>query len=140
VIATYRLRLAEPGRPRNTNPKIQAVATIGDAGVQPIEPAVPLTVQPGDTLMLEALLAPGSAESYPVTRAGAVEMVTETLTTSWFSTAGEIDKDTTSAAQPVTDLLLSRRLPAPAVRIYLYAVTRDERGGTDLAQRMLDLR
>jgi hypothetical protein len=96
-------------------------------------------VHSGDHLQLEATLAPGSAETYTVDRGAGPETVTETLTTSWFTTAGELSRTATSVDARVNELSLTTRLPAPPARIDLHAVTRDERGGTNLVQVSLQL-
>jgi hypothetical protein len=138
-VATYRLRLAEAGRPPNANPGTVAVAVAGDAGLQVLDPAAPPVVHAGDRLTLQALLAPGAAETYTVDLGAGSETVTETLTTAWFTTAGELSRTHTSAADPGNELSLDRRLPAAPARIDVHVVTRDERGGTSLLQVSLQL-
>ena len=77
---------------------------------------------------------PDSAQSYT---AADGTVTTETLTTSWFCTAGDLSFEKTSATQPVTVLHLDQRLPSAGAQIDLYAVAHDERGGTDFAHRTL---
>ncbi len=79
-------------------------------------------------------VAPDSAQTYT---AADGTVTTETLTTSWFCTAGELSFEKTSTTQPVTVLHLDQRLPSAGTQIDLYAVARDERGGTDFAHRTL---
>ena len=88
----------------------------------------------GGALSLTVTFAPGSAQTY-IAADGAV--TTETLTTSWFCTAGDLSVEKTSTTQPVTVLHLDQRLPSAGAQIDLYAVARDERGGTDFAHRTL---
>jgi hypothetical protein len=140
LAADYRLRLTQPGQPPNQNPTIAEVFVAGDGGAMPIDEAVPLVVHPGDQIPLAVTYAPGSAETYTVVIAGApTRTATEILTTSWFSTAGELSVSKTSDMQPTTVLQLNKQLPAGAARIDLYAVGRDDRGGTDVVHRVLEL-
>jgi hypothetical protein len=140
LAADYRLRLTQPGQPPNQNPTIDSVIVAGDGGAMPIDEAVPLVVHSGERIPLSVIYAPGSAQMYTVVIAGApTRTATEILTTSWFSTAGELSVGKTSDMQPITVLQLDRRLPASAARIDLYAVGRDDRGGTDVVHRVLEL-
>jgi len=146
VVSDYRLRLAQAGQPPNQNPTIASVFVGSDGAdggaVMPLEPdpAPPLVVHAGQRLALGVTFAPGSAETYTVNIAGAPpRTATETLTTSWFTTAGDLNNKKTSDTQPTTILQLDKRLPSSGARIDIYAVSRDERGGTDVAHRSLEL-
>lgn len=139
VDATYRLRLAGP-LPPNNNPRLEGIV-IGrapESSSAVMDETIP--VQAGDRLFLRAAFATDSAETYTVPQpdaAGGTRMVTEVLTTSWFATAGTFSVPRTGDAQPQTELLLDANLPAPGTVIDLYAVGRDERGGTTHLQRKL---
>ena len=134
LTAVYRLRLADTG-PANTNPTIADVFSVDATGaMSPLDATAPTPVQSGGALSLTVTFAPDSAQTY-VAADGTV--TTEALTTSWFCTAGELSFEKTSATQPETVLHLDQRLPAVGTQIDLYAVARDERGGTDFAHRTL---
>jgi hypothetical protein len=136
LTATYRLRLAQ-STTVNHNPTIATVFVVSDAGNPTLDEGVPLIVHAGDQVTLGDSFADGSAESYMSPAAGAV--VTETLTTSWFCTAGQFSVDKTGGQQPTTVLRLDANLPAVGSTIDLWAVGRDERGGTDYVHRTLQL-
>jgi hypothetical protein len=134
VSAVYRLRLAQ-GDPVNHNPTVVSLSNTDPSGTTaPLDPQAPTPVTVGQTLSLSATLAPGSAESY--VRADGTP-VTEVVTTSWFCTAGALSVEKTSDAQPQTVLSLDQRLPPSGSMIDLWAVSRDERGGTDYTHRVL---
>jgi hypothetical protein len=145
VTTTYRLRLHPAGdtEPPNQNPKLTAVLagdTSGSAATTPLDEATPLVVHAGDTINLAATFDPTSAEAYTAPRftgGASTAVVTEQLTTSWFVTGGKLDFDKTNSAQPQNVLHMSERLPAPGSRIDLYLVAHDERGGADMAHRVL---
>lgn len=134
VAAVYRWRLAGSA-PANTNPGLASVYRLdAGGGMVDLDPASPTPVAAGDALSLGVTFAPGSAQDY--TRADGAP-VTEILTTSWFCTAGTLSFEKTSAQQPQTVLHLDQRLPPAGSAIDLWAVARDERGGTDFAHRVL---
>ena len=134
LTAVYRLRLADTA-PANTNPTIADVLAVDATGaMSPLDATAPTPVSSGGSLTLTVTFAPGSAQTY--TAADGTQ-TTETLTTSWFCTAGDLSFEKTSATQPETVLHLDQRLPAAGAQIDLYAVARDERGGTDFAHRTL---
>jgi hypothetical protein len=134
LTAVFRLRLADAG-PANTNPTIAGVFSVDAAGLMSaLDPTAPMPVQTGAALSLAVTFAPDSAQTYTAADGSAT---TETLTTSWFCTAGELSFEKTSTTQPVTVLHLDQRLPSAGTQIDLYAVARDERGGTDFAHRTL---
>jgi hypothetical protein len=138
LTTVYRLRLAQVGQPANSNPQIAAVlGRLGSDAPAPLEETAPLTVSAGDALSLSVALAPGSAETYVAANGSTT---TELITTSWFATAGNLSVQKTSEMQPETVLHLDQRLPAAGATIDLWAVSRDERGGTDYAHRTLSFR
>ena len=99
-----------------------------------LDATAPMPVRSGGALSLTVTFTPDSAQTYT---AADGTVTTESLTTSWFCTAGELSFEKTSATQPETVLHLDQRLPAAGTQIDLYAVARDERGGTDFAHRTL---
>jgi hypothetical protein len=132
--AVYRLRLGDDA-PANTNPTIAGVFSVDASGaMSALDAAAPTPVQAGGALSLTVTFAPDSAQTYT---AADGTVTTETLTTSWFCTAGELSFEKTSDTQPVTVLHLDQRLPAAGAQIDLYAVAHDERGGADFAHRTL---
>ena len=134
LTAVYRLRLADDA-PANTNPTIADVISVDAAGaMSALDAATPMLVHSGEALSLSVTFAPDSAQTYT---AADGTVTTETLTTSWFCTAGDLSFEKTSATQPETVLHLDQRLPSAGAQIDLYAVARDERGGTDFAHRTL---
>jgi hypothetical protein len=137
VPADYRLRLAQGGEV-NHNPTIAAiVATDASGATVTLDPAAPTPVAAGASLSLSATFAPGSVETYTSFDG---RTVGEVLTTSWFTTAGMLSVEKTSALQPQTVLRLDQP-PAPTGgTIDLWAVTRDERGGTDYTHRALSIK
>ena len=134
LTAVYRLRLADAG-PANANPTIADVLSVDAAGaMSALDATAPTPVAAGGALSLTVTFAPGSAQTY-IAAGGTV--TTETLTTSWFCTAGDLSVEKTSTTQPVTVLHLDQALPPSGTHIDLYAVARDERGGTDFSHRTL---
>ena len=134
LMAVYRLRLADAA-PANANPTIADVFSVDASGaMSALDVTAPTPVPSGGSLTLTVAFAPGSAQPYI---AADGSMTTETLTTSWFCTAGDLSVEKTSATQPQTVLSLDQNLPAAGAQIDLYAVARDERGGTDFAHRTL---
>jgi hypothetical protein len=134
--AVYRLRLLGTAPP-NANPTIATVTLLHAGGAMTaLDPAAPTTVSTGASLSLGVTFAPGSAETYT---AADGRTTTETLTTSWFCTAGDFSVEKTSDTQPQTVLHLDQRLPPAGTPIDLWAVARDERGGTDFTHRVLQL-
>jgi hypothetical protein len=134
VTAVYRLRLGG-ATPPNMNPAIASVDVVDASGATtPLDEATPLVVHAGDEVTLESTYTPGSAEMYT---AFGGKVLTETLTTSWFCTAGDLSHERTSATQPQTVLRLTERLPAAGKTIDLWAVVHDERGGVGYTHRAL---
>jgi hypothetical protein len=136
VTTVYRLRLGG-AEPPNMNPAIASVDVVDAAGgATPIDPATPLLVSAGQMITLAATLAPGSAQTY-TTVTGMPQ--TETITVSWFSTAGALSVQKTSASQPNTVLDLSKNPPNAAGNVDLFAVAHDERGGVGYTHVVLEL-
>jgi hypothetical protein len=134
LTAVYRVRLGDAAPP-NTNPTIAGLFSVDAAGVMTaLDETAPTPVHSGEALTLTMTFTPDSAQTYTAVDG---TVTTETLTTSWFCTAGELSFEKTSATQPQTVLHLDQRLPAVGAQIDLYAVGRDERGGTDFAHRTL---
>ncbi|HEY8923236.1 MAG TPA: hypothetical protein VIU64_02575 [Polyangia bacterium] len=129
LTAVYRLRIGGES-PANANPTLVSIDGLDDTA----DGAAARVVRNGDELTLGVTLADGSAETY-VAPDGT--LATESLTTSWFCTAGEVSVERTSARQPTTVLRLRGAVPAAGQTIDLYAVTRDGRGGEDHAHRTL---
>lgn len=153
LIASYRLRLGTPA-PANQNPLLAGVFTVGaaqggagspgaDDTVTSLDPAIPRVVHSGDQLTLRAMFATGAAETYqiqdPRGDAGTImpRTVTETLSLSWFATAGSLSDGTSGAGFPDQILKLDQHLPASGTAVELWVVGRDERGGMDYLHRTL---
>ena len=140
VTAVYRVRLgdaanSDPNNSSNTNPTIAGVFSVDASGAMTaLDPTAPTLVPTGGAVTLTVTFAPDSAQTYT---AADGRVTTEVLTTSWFCTAGNLSFEKTSATQPQTVLHLDQRPPAAGAQIDLYAVGRDERGGTDFAHRTL---
>lgn len=135
LVATYRLRL-QSGSDVNGNPVLTDLLLVDAAGVAtPIDAAAPPTVRAGDRLTLQVAVADGSVETYPPALGGAP--VAEMLRTSWFSTAGKFSQERSEGPQASTVLELDAALPAPGSAIDVFAVIRDDRGGTDYVHRTL---
>lgn len=136
IVAAYRLRLGD-GTPPNMNPELASVDVVdATGGLTPIDPVTPLGVHAGDSLTLEAVPTPGSAQAYT----GPDNMpATEVLTISWFTTAGTLSVAKTSDTQPTTVLNLTENLPETGGNIDLFAVVHDGRGGVGYTHRVLEL-
>jgi hypothetical protein len=133
VTAVYRLRLGGAAPP-NMNPTITSIDVVDATGAQPLDEAAPLVVHAGEDVTLQSTNAPGSAEMYT---AFGGKVLTETLTTAWFTTAGDLSNERTSDKQPQTVLHLTERLPDAGKTIDIYAVVHDERGGVGYIHRAL---
>ncbi len=134
LTAIYRVRLGDAA-PANTNPTIAGLFSVDATGAMAaLDETSPTPVPSGGAVTLTVTFAPDSAQTYTAADGTAR---TETLTTSWFCTAGDLSFEKTSATQPQTVLHLDQRLPPAGAQIDLYAVARDERGGTDFAHRTL---
>jgi len=137
LVAAYRLRLQSPGDVNvNGNPVLTGLLVVDAAGVAtPIDAAAPSTVQAGDRLTLQVAVADGSVETYPPPLGGMG--VAEVLRTSWFSTAGTFTAERSEGPAATTVLELDTLLPPADSAIDLFAVIRDDRGGTDYVHRTL---
>jgi hypothetical protein len=134
LIATYRLRLGSASD-LNQNPALTGLLVMDASGNNvPLDPATPLVVHPGDRLTLTTVITPDSLQTFPGPLGG--EPTVEVLTTSWFSTRGTFTKQRSDGLQATNVLQLDDDLRAPG-SIDLFAVTRDDRGGTDYVQRTL---
>lgn len=132
LAAAYRFRYAEGGQAPNSNPTLRGIF-LGDGELTD----APFPVRAGDKLALRAAFAPGSAETYTVTRDdGTTREATEQLNVSWFATAGRFDNGSTGDGG-TTELDLGRAPPAPGQTVDLWAVGRDERGGSAVVHRAL---
>ncbi|HWF85651.1 MAG TPA: hypothetical protein VG222_12420 [Vicinamibacterales bacterium] len=153
LTATYLLRL-NLGLPANNNPVVAGVFQVlggtdgGTTDVVPVDDAHPLVAHAGDQITLRVTFMPGSAESYSIYDGNPATTpprdVTETLSASWFSTAGTFEGAASGADVPDTILHLDQarngpkvHLPASGGTIDLWVVGRDERGGTDYLHRTL---
>ena len=141
----YRMRIAQGGPP-NHNPTLASVDDVM-AGA-PLDAGAPTPERAGAAITLRASFAPGSAEPYPAPQPDGTEKpVCETLSVSWFSTAGRFSSDSTGRASDLpacegsddqTDTVLQLdTAAAPGSVVDLYVVARDERGGLDFAHRRL---
>lgn len=127
VAAQYRARYQA-----NHNPRLQGlvVEQPGDGRALP-QDALPV----GAEVHLRVSFAEGSAESYVVVDAATQSLVeqTESLSVSWFATAGAIRAGRTGGE---TDFAL----PAEPGPVSLWTVVRDSRGGVDYAGFTLTVR
>ena len=111
---------------------------------QVLDAARPRAVHAGDALTLRADFTEDSAESYVVQEPRGnepplVHPIVETLSVSWFSTAGTIAAAASGGQRPDVTLKFDAHLPASVALVDLWAVGRDERGGTSYLHRTLDL-
>jgi hypothetical protein len=135
--------------------------SVGTEQVTAIDPGTPLVVHSGDKLTLRALFTAASAEKYtspgrPTDGGTSMpRMSTERLDTSLFSTAGTLragdptDGGTSGmggfmggfmgGSSGDSTLTLDNNLPSPGGTIDVWAVGRDNRGGTDFLHRSLTL-
>ncbi|HXU70371.1 MAG TPA: hypothetical protein VN947_13635 [Polyangia bacterium] len=151
LTAFYSLRIYVgfllPGTPpANQNPTLTDIVTVPaeDAGASeetPLDPTTPAPVHANDEIDLRALLTGDSQETYQVYDGNPAttmpRSVTETVKVSWFATAGHFTNDVTGVDKPDTALVLDKHLPASGSTIDLWAVARDERGGSDVIHRTL---
>ena len=137
LVATYRLRFQAPGDVNvNQNPVLTGLLLVDAGGVAtPIDAAAPSTVEAGDRLTLQVAVADASVQTYPPPLGGVG--VAEVLRTSWFSTAGTFTEERSEGPAAMTVLELNTLLPPAGSAIDLYAVIRDDRGGTDYVHRTL---
>ena len=137
VKASYRLRLAQGTTP-NHNPALSGMYVVAaDGTLTPLYEGTPLAVGPGDQVKLRVEFAAGSAETYQTLVGGTV---TEILRASWFATGGSLSEPVTGEAKPDTVWSADEHLPPSGGTVDLWAVGRDERGGTDFIHRSLVMR
>lgn len=148
VTASYLLRLNQ-GMAANNNPALSELFVVsGNSGetLTAVDDATPLVVSAKERITLRAAFVPGSAEVYQIDdTTGSTttsRTVTETLSVSWFATAGTFADAQTGSDVPDTVWHLDQtsngpsvHLPASGQTIDLWAVGRDERGGTDYLHR-----
>jgi hypothetical protein len=150
LAAIYRLRIGTSlSTPVNRNPVLLGVFAVegptnGGSGemASTLDEETPRVVRAGDTLTLRADFADGSAEKYVRKEARGNEppvlhQVVETLSVSWFSTAGTISAASSGSERPDVILKLDEHLPQSGKPIDLWVVGRDERGGVDYLHRTL---
>jgi hypothetical protein len=155
LVASYLLRLGVIGAP-NQNPTLSGISIVPDGvdggasggDLVPLDDTHPQVVHAGDKITLRATFQPDSAERYLIydgdPRTTAPRQVTETLAVSWFATAGTFGGASTGVDVPDTVFHLDQarngpdvHLPASGGTIELWAVGRDERGGTDFLHRSI---
>jgi hypothetical protein len=130
--------------PRNTNPVVAGiyrVTTAAAPGAVETEwtAATPIEAHLGDTLNLRARFTAASAEPFEAANAaGGTSTVNETLSLTWFSTAGHFGNGTTGDGGDTT-LDLSRHPPATGDTVSVVVVGRDERGGSTVLRRSLHI-
>lgn len=118
----------------NKTPGIDRTSVVvADGEMLPLD-QVTQAVHAGSSVLIEAAVAPGAAEVFPV-----YDVVTETvvdqqesLHMSWFVTAGTFEHDRTGIASGEAATSTSNRWTAPASPVgivYLWLVLRDSRGG-----------
>jgi hypothetical protein len=141
----------------NTNPVLEGLGVVPATGSAPT-PIPPddvtspgFSVRAGERIALQASwpLCPGSpmqgcgAETYayydPATQM--LTMVRETLTVSWFATAGSFDGDTTTIASDNDATTADNGWTAPGTAgpVLLWLVLRDDRGGAAWQRYRLDV-
>ncbi|MSP62917.1 MAG: hypothetical protein EXR72_21800 [Myxococcales bacterium] len=134
----FRIRIAD-GASQNRNPKLDGVSLAG-AAMTALAEGVALDAHAGEKVVLRGRFGDGSDESYSVAQPdGSRRMATETLTITWFASAGTLEH---GRAGPAVDevLTVDKHLPAIGSTIDLWLVGRDERGGIDWLHRTLRLR
>jgi hypothetical protein len=145
--AGFVLRLPASAAPElNHNPSPAGLSLASDALT---EPPVSVRLAPGETFELSADIPASTAEprSIPASE-GPPGQRLERLTTSWFVSAGKLDKDRTSFIDGVASLdeMSSNRFTAPAADAWppgglveFAAVLRDDRGGSGWLVRQVVL-
>jgi hypothetical protein len=124
----------------NNNPALQEI-TAGVAGGTPVivfssdEMTSPLQVNRGAHVTLTASWPAGSAETFPVYDATTFTLnsVRESLRLSWFASGGAFSADVTgrSGTDMATTTSNEWIAPSSAGIVHLWAVLRDDRGGTN---------
>jgi hypothetical protein len=149
LVGMYQLRIflgpLSPNPP-NQNPQFTGIFIVpsADAGADdgaPIDATTPAVVSASGEVDLRALVTPESSETYQVydgdPRTTPPRSVTEAVRISWYTTAGEFSNDVTGVEKPDTTLKFDKHAPAPGTTIDLWAVARDDRGGSDVIHRQL---
>jgi hypothetical protein len=119
----------------NSDPGIAATDLIRADGSRLSLDSGTQTIAAGETVVLEATFAAGSAETFPVLDPSGDALVTQTesLHMSWFATSGSFEHDRTGVAgdEPATSTSNTWKAPDAAMPVvYLWLVLRDSRGGT----------
>lgn len=153
LVSFYSLRIYLGLGDRNDNPALTGIYTVpsADAGADAqtaiddgAQPPQPTEVTAKEELALRALLTPESSQTYVVydgdPRTTPPRTVTETVRISWYTTAGEFTNEVTGVEKPDTTLKLDKHLPEPGTPIDIWAVARDERGGSDVRHATLTFR
>lgn len=98
--------------------------------------AVPATLGPGERIDLTAAWSDDSAEPYVVYDLASVSLVerVERLRISWFSTAG------TLAADEGAEASMGFTAPTEPGTVHVWAVLRDDRGGSDWLHAVVEVR
>jgi hypothetical protein len=122
----------------NQPPRLAGLALVGADGTRtPLGTDAPATVRGGSSITLEAQFADDASETFPwfdPSRSALVER-RESLSLSWFMTAGELVSDRTGRAEGETSATSSNSWTLPFVTaptpVHVWLVLRDSRGGVD---------
>jgi hypothetical protein len=139
IDAIYQLRIHLAPTVPNQNPTLTGLFQ-GDGTAMPLDEKTPVPVQANGQLMLHSGFTDASKESYPILDSMMnVKMVPETLSLSWYASAGSFSDDSAGPDVPNT-YTADTNLPASGSAIDLFVVGRDDRGGIDWLHRTLILR
>jgi hypothetical protein len=133
--------------PANKNPIIGGL-TVEGAPLSPIgDPAMPppsAAVSAGRPVPLELTWPAAARESFPVFDVGRRQIVdhVEELVASWFVTGGALARDRAGRGENEAQNTVSNVWTAPAAPgpVHLWVVLRDNRGGTAVAEYLLQVR
>jgi hypothetical protein len=127
----------------NLDPAIAQTEVVDAAGARMPLDTGPAAVAAGSIVTIEAAFAEGAAETFPYYDQASEQLVDqrETLSLSWFVTAGEFEHDKTGVAADEPAVATSNRWTAPsqAGTVYLWLVLRDSRGGTAFKSYQIDV-
>jgi hypothetical protein len=131
----------ETGYAKNRAPALNGLALIAadGAGTTLAPDQTPVTVPSGAAVTLSAALAADASETYPWFDRDrqVLEPRRESLSLSWFTSAGEFSSDRTGRGESETAAESRNRWIAPVVTapttVHLWLVLRDSRGGVDFA-------
>lgn len=129
----------------NQNPALRRLSANG-AELMMATPGIPaaVVVAPGQTLALEAAWTEASRELFPVYEVARQAIVdhAEELTVSWFATAGEFERERTGITESETQSSISNAWVAPSTAgpVHMWVVLRDNRGGIDFREYLIDVR